>query len=122
MIPGSGRSAGKGIGYRLQYSWASLVAQLVKIPPAMQETWVRSLGWEDSPGERKGYPLQYSGLENSVDCIVHGVPKELDTTRNGIYTKTSEGFPHSLELEPLLNNNAREESLESSENRDETLV
>ena len=47
LIPGSGRSAGKGIGYPLQYSWASLVAQLVKNPPAMQETWVRSLGWED---------------------------------------------------------------------------
>ncbi|CAI9149854.1 unnamed protein product [Rangifer tarandus platyrhynchus] len=47
LIPGSGRSAGKGIGYRLQYSWASLVAQLVKNPPAMRETWVRSLGWED---------------------------------------------------------------------------
>ena len=45
-IPGSGRSAGEGIGYPLQYSWASLVAQLVKNPPAMQETWVRSLGWE----------------------------------------------------------------------------
>ena len=37
----------KGIGYPLQYSWASLVAQLVKNPPAMQETWVRSLGQED---------------------------------------------------------------------------
>ena len=47
-IPGSGRSPGEGIGYRLQYSWASLVAQVVKNPPAMQETWVRSLGWEDS--------------------------------------------------------------------------
>ena len=35
------------IGYPPQYSWASLVAQLVKNPPAMQETWVRSLGWED---------------------------------------------------------------------------
>ena len=35
------------MGYPLQYSWASLVAQLVKSPPAMQETWVRSLGWED---------------------------------------------------------------------------
>ena len=51
-IPGSGRSAGEGIGYPLQYSWASLVAQLVKNLPAMQEiwvweTWVRSLGWED---------------------------------------------------------------------------
>ena len=46
-IPGLGRSPGEGIGYRLQYSWASLVAQLVKNPPAMWETWVRSLGWED---------------------------------------------------------------------------
>ena len=46
-IPGSGRSAGDGIGYPLQYSWASLAAQLVKNPPAMWETRVRSLGWED---------------------------------------------------------------------------
>ena len=46
-IPGSGRSAGEGIGCPLQYSWASLVAELVKNPPAMSETWVRSLGWED---------------------------------------------------------------------------
>ena len=37
----------KGLGYPLQYSWASLVAQLVKNPPAMWETWVQSLGWED---------------------------------------------------------------------------
>ena len=40
LIPGSGRSAGEGIGYLLQYSWASLEAQLVENPPAMQETWV----------------------------------------------------------------------------------
>ena len=46
-IPGSGRSAGEGIGYPLQYSRASLVAQLVKKPPAMWETWIPSLGWED---------------------------------------------------------------------------
>ena len=46
-IPGSGRPAGEGIGYPLQYSWASLVIQLVKNPPAMRETWVQSLGWED---------------------------------------------------------------------------
>ena len=46
-IPGSGRSAAEGIGYPLQNSWASLVAQLVKNPSAMWETWVRSLGWED---------------------------------------------------------------------------
>ena len=92
----------------------SLVAQSVKNLPAMQETWVQSLGWENplekgkathssilglslcsagkefacnegdlgsipglgkSPGEGKGYPLQYSGLENSIDYIVHGVTK-----------------------------------------------
>ena len=47
LIPGSGRSTREGIGYPLQYSWASVVAQLVKNPPAMQETWVQSLGWED---------------------------------------------------------------------------
>ena len=46
-IPGLGRSSGEGIGYPLQYSWAPLVAQLVKNLPTMQETWVRSLGWED---------------------------------------------------------------------------
>ena len=40
LTPGSGRSAGKGIGNPLGYSWASLVAQLVKNPPAMWETWV----------------------------------------------------------------------------------
>ena len=47
-IPGSGISPGEEIGYPLQYSWASLGAQLVKNPPAMRETWVQSLGWEDS--------------------------------------------------------------------------
>ena len=47
LIPGSGRCAGEGISYPLHYSWASLVAQLVKNLPAMQETWVLSLGWED---------------------------------------------------------------------------
>ena len=47
LIPGSGRATGKGIGYTLQYSWASLVAQVVMNPPAMWETWVQSLGWED---------------------------------------------------------------------------
>ena len=46
-IPGSGRSTAEGISYPFQYSWASLGAQLVENPPAMQETWVRSLGWED---------------------------------------------------------------------------
>ena len=48
LIPGSGRSAGEGVGYPLQYSWVSHVAQLVKNPPAMQETGVQSLSWEDA--------------------------------------------------------------------------
>ena len=60
------------------FSEASLVAQMVKCLPAMQETWVRSLGREDSPGEGNGDPLQYSCLENSMDgeawrATVHGV-------------------------------------------------
>ena len=63
LIPGSGRSVGERIGYPLQYSWASLVAQLVKNPYAMQETWVHSLGWEYPPGQGSSYTLQYSGLK-----------------------------------------------------------
>ena len=42
------RSAAEGIGYPLQCSWVSLVVQLVKNPPAMRETWIKSLGWEDT--------------------------------------------------------------------------
>ena len=41
----------------------------------MQETWVQSLSCEDPPGEGNSYPLQYSGLENSMGCIIHGVTK-----------------------------------------------
>ena len=52
-IPGSGRSPGEGTGYPLQYSWASLVVQLIKNLPAMWETWVGSLGWEDPLEKRK---------------------------------------------------------------------
>ena len=66
-IPGSERSTGEGIGYPLQYSWASFVAQLVKNLPAMLETWVQSLGWEDSM--QKGKATHSSILA----CIVHGV-------------------------------------------------
>ena len=65
----------KGIGYPLQYSWAFLIAQLIKNPPAMWETWVRSLGWEDPLEKGKATHFQYSGLENSMDCIVRGVAK-----------------------------------------------
>ena len=56
-IPRSGRSAGEGIGYALQYFWASLVAQMVKNPPAMWETWVRFPGLGKSPGGGHGNPF-----------------------------------------------------------------
>ena len=69
LILGSGRSP-EVIGYPLQCSWASLVGPLVKNPSATWEIWVGTI-----PQRREGYPLQYSGLENSMDCIVHGVAK-----------------------------------------------
>ena len=74
-IPGLGRSAGEGIGYPLKYSWASLVAQLV-IESASNARDLGSIpGLGRHPGKGKGYPLQCSGLENSTNCIVHGVAK-----------------------------------------------
>ena len=69
-ISGSGRSPGEGVGYPLQYSWASLVAQLVKNPPAMWETWIWSLCWED-PLEKERLPTpvfwpgEFRGLYSS---------------------------------------------------------
>ena len=70
-IPGSGKSSGEGIGYTLQYSWPSPVAQLVKNPPAMWETWVPSLGWK-IPWRRERMPTpvfwpgEFNGLYNRV--------------------------------------------------------
>ena len=75
LIPGSGRSSGEGIGYPLQYSWAFLVAQLVKNPTCNAGELGLITGLGRSLGERKGYPLQYSGPDNSMDCMVHGVTK-----------------------------------------------
>ena len=75
LIPGSGRSTGERIGYPPQYSWASLLTQLVKNLPAMPETWVQLLGWEGPMEKEKATHSQYSGLENSIDYIVHGVAK-----------------------------------------------
>ena len=69
--PGWGRCAGEGIGYLLQYSWASLVAQLVKNLPAVPGDLDLIPGLGRSRGEGNSYPLQYSGLENSTDCIGH---------------------------------------------------
>ena len=69
-IPESERSTGEGIGYPLQYSWASLVAQLVKNPPAMRDTWVRSLGWEEPQEKGKAttvvfWPEKFHALYSS---------------------------------------------------------
>ena len=69
-FPGSGRSPGEGIGYPLYYSWASLVTQLIKNQPVMQETWVQSLGWEDPLEKGKVTHSSILGLENSMDCTV----------------------------------------------------
>ena len=65
LIPGLGRSPGEGIGYALQYSWAFLVAQTVKNLPAMQETWIWSLGWGD--------PLE-DGMATHSSTLVWKIP------------------------------------------------
>ena len=75
MISGSGRSSGEGIGYPLQYTWASFLAQLVKNPPANAGDLGSLPRLGRSSGEGKGYSLQYSGPENSMDYIGHWVTK-----------------------------------------------
>ena len=78
-IPGSGRSSGEGIGYPLQCSGTSLVAQLVKNRLQCRrpgfDPWVRKIPWRG-----KVYPFQYFGLENSMDCISPWGLKESHTT------------------------------------------
>ena len=75
-IPRLGKSPGEGIGYPLQYSWASLVTHTVKNQSVCNVGDLHSiLGLGRSPGEENGYPLQCSCLVNSMDCIVHGVAK-----------------------------------------------
>ena len=84
LIPGLGRSPREEIAYPLQYSWASLVAQLVKNPPAMQETWVQSLGWEDPLEEAmQPTPVFLPGESHGQRSLVGHSPwghKELGTT------------------------------------------
>ena len=95
LIPGLERSTGEGIGSPLRYSWASLVVQLIKKPPAMWDTWVRLLGWEDPLEEGTGYSLQYSGLENSMNCIVRGITKS-QTWVSDFHFQTSHSWSHRL--------------------------
>ena len=79
-IPGLGRYPGEGIGYPLQYSWASLMAQTVKNSPAMWETWVWSLGWEDPLEEGMATHSSILAWRIPMDrgawqATVHGVAK-----------------------------------------------
>ena len=79
-ISGLGRFPGEGKGYPHQYSWASLVAQMVKNPPAMWETWIQSLGWEDTLQKEMGTHSSILAWRIPVDrgawwATVHGVAK-----------------------------------------------
>ena len=78
-IPSSGRSPGEGIGYPLQYSWASLVAQLVKNPPTMWETWFQSLGGED--------PLE-EGMATHSSVLAWRIPMDRGAWRATVHRVT----------------------------------
>jgi len=80
LITGSGRSPGGGIGYPLQYSWASLMVQTVKNLPAMRETWIQIQGWEDALEEGKVTHSSILAWRIPMDrgawrATVHGVTK-----------------------------------------------
>ena len=79
LIPGLGRSAGEGIDYPLQYSWSSLMARLLKNPPAMWETWVRSLGWE--------YPLEKGKAAHS-GILAWRIPRTMQRVGHDWATST----------------------------------
>ena len=81
-FPGLGRSVGEGIGYPLQYSWTFLLTQRVKNLPAMWETWVQSLGWEDPLEEGMATHSSVLAWRIPMDrrvwwATVHGVTKSL---------------------------------------------
>ena len=84
-IPRLGRSTGEWSAYPLQYSWASLVAQLVKNPPAMQETWVQSLCWED-PLENGKATLSCNLAWRIPWTLVHGVANSQTWLNNFHFT------------------------------------
>ena len=76
MTPGSQRYPGEGIGYLLEYSWVSLVAQTVKNLPAMQESWVQSLSWE--------YPLE-EGMATHSSILSWRIPMDRGTWQAIVY-------------------------------------
>ena len=97
-IPGVRRFPGQGIGYPFQYSWASLVAQTVKNPPAMWETWVQSLGWEDPLEESMATHSSILDWRISMDrgtwwTAVRGVTKS--RTRLSDQAQTKKMISHS---------------------------
>ena len=105
-IPGSGISPGERISYPLQDSWASLVAQMVNNPPAMLETWVWSLGWED--------PLEY-GIANHSSFLAWRIPMDRGAWRaqsmrsqsdmtESLSTAQAEGMPSRAILYILMYN------------------
>ena len=108
LIPGLERSPGEEIGYPLQYSWVSLVAQLVKNPPTVWETWVRSLGWK-RPWRRERlpppvfWPGEFSGLYSP---IVHGVTKS-QTRLNDFCIKGKRGTSLTVQWLRLCASSAR---------------
>ena len=81
LIPGLGRSPGGGRGYPLQHSWAFLVAQTEENPPAMHETWVRSLDWED--------PLE-EGMASHSSVLIWKIPMD-----RGVWWATVQGVAMS---------------------------
>ena len=93
-IPGLGRSPGEGIGYPLQYLWASLVAQLVKNLPAMWEIWVQSLGRED--------PLK-EGMANHSSILAWRIPTDRgawQATVHGVAKSWTQVTKHSTQHIP----------------------
>ena len=82
MIPGLGSSLGEEIGYPIQYTWASLVVQMVKKLPAMGETWVQSLGWEDTLEE---------GMATHSSILAWRIPMDRGTWRATVRGVTKGG-------------------------------
>ena len=107
LIPRLGRYARDRIGYLLQHSWASLVAQIVKKPPEMQESRVRSLGWEDPLEERMATHSSIHPWRIPVDrgawwATVHGLQRIKHITMN----KASGGYGIPVELFQILKDDA----------------
>ena len=104
MCPGLGRYPGEGIGYQLQYSWASLVAQMVKNSPEIQ-TWVQSLVWEDPMEEGMATHSSILAWRIPMDrrvwqATVHGVAKSWTLLNDSTSTHTPT-HTHTYEIDKL---------------------